>query len=379
MRPNHTIDQTDILFFFTNTPCPRLQKKIKIASKCGRTTVIYWQRSVFSFETGLKENVLEIPIQAVLFSGRGLWRILSFLIFIRKALPLLHQILNVKKIYVDYLDVLIIISIFIQNSNIEIIYEVGDLVSLQYGGHPIITYIFSRLEKILLRRVCLLVLSSPFFWSEYYKKIYKGNWMLIENLPEQEVWNRFVRKHNDKKCVVGFIGSIRYAKPIECLLQTTKEMRDSGYDMNILFAGTGPDANDIYHKTKGLSYITFIGPYEYEKDAPSLYGKVDIIFSVYDTSIANVRIALPNRFYESIVCGLPIIVAKGTCLEKYVMKYDIGYSVAYSSISELQLSLESHYNRDRRSLRIRKALDSINKEEFFYDKYYPQLVRLFAI
>jgi len=373
------LEKTEILFFLTNTPCPRLQKKIKAASKCANTSVIYWLRSNYSFETGLTDLALLLPIKGNFLNSNGIWRIVSFLIFIKNAIPLLFRAKKVKIIFIDYIDVLFFTRLFYRNRNIKLIYEVGDLINLQYGCHSQIVACFSSIEKFLMKKVTTLILPSPFFWSEYYKYIFTGNWMLMENLPEAKVWNNFVKKQCDEEYVVGFIGSIRYLKPLKCLFEAIKVMRSAGHNIRIIFAGTGPDEKELFLLAKDLDFVTFSGAYQYEKDAPRLYGMVDMIYSVYDSSIANVKIALPNRLYEAIICSLPIVVAKGTNLEKYVNAYEIGYAVDYLSIGEHVNVLESQMNNDQKAQAINKSLQKINKAAFMYDKYYDELKHLFSL
>ncbi len=77
----HTIGETDILFYLTNMPTPRMQKHIKIASECGHVTVIYWKRFNIAYKTGLTDRVLELPIEASFLNNHGLFRIIAFFIF----------------------------------------------------------------------------------------------------------------------------------------------------------------------------------------------------------------------------------------------------------------------------------------------------------
>lgn len=378
-KKKHTIEETEILCYLTNFPTPRMQKKIKVAAGCGKVTVVYWKRSAVDFKSGLPDNILEIPVAASWGNNRGFCRIVAFMIFALKSWSLLHRIQKVKKVYVNYLDVLLVACLRFGKRDIEFIYAVGDLASVQYGGHPLITGTVKFLEKMLMKRVSVLILSSPFFWSEYYDQIYRGRWELIENMPEQRIWENFRGKQAGKPCVVGYIGWIRDGRPIKCLLTAVKELREEGYDIRVFFAGFGPDDQEIRETAADLDFVSFYGHYQYDKDAPNLYATVDIIFSVYDISVKNGKILLPNRFYECAICGLPIIVAKETKLENYMDKYGIGYSVDYLSVSDMKEALISHISGDARATQIKKALESIDKSGFFYDQYYPVLTAIFKI
>lgn len=46
-----------------------------------------------------------------------------------------------------------------------------------------------------------------------------------------------------------------------------------------------------------------------------------------DTTSGNVRIAEPNKLYESIFFETPIVVSTGTFLEERVKEYNAGYAI----------------------------------------------------
>lgn len=375
----HTVEETDILCYLTNFPGPRMQKQINVASTCGKVTLVYWKRSDIAYKSGLSDSVLEIPVLAAFFNNRSIFRMIAFMIFAFKSWPLLGRADAAKKVYINYLDVLFMSCLKFRKKDVEFIYAVGDLASVQYGGNPVVTRTVKFLEKILMKKVSILILSSPYFWSEYYKHIYQGRWQLIENMPEKKIWVNYQGKQNRKPCVVGYIGWIRDRRPIECLFRAVSELREAGHDIKVFLAGFGPDDKALRKIAAAMDFVSFQGHYQYNKDAPGLYGKVDIIFSVYDISIKNGEILLPNRFYECAICSLPIMVAKGTKLEEYMNKYGIGYAVDYLSVDAMKEALISHITFDSKSRQISLSLDRIDKSVFYYDHYYPVLVDVFDL
>ena len=50
---------------------------------------------------------------------------------------------------------------------------------------------------------------------------------------------------------------------------------------------------------------------DYES-ALELYAKCDLMFALYDPAIPNHRYSAPNKVYEAMLLGKPIIVAEGT-------------------------------------------------------------------
>jgi len=107
-------------------------------------------------------------------------------------------------------------------------------------------------------------------------------------------------------------------------------------DVKVFIAGSGPGYKDILDYVKGKDYVEMYGPYNYEKEIVSLYEKVDCVYAVYDTNLKNVRIALPNRLYEAIVCEIPIIAAKGTRLGQFIEENQIGMTVKDDSRDQLK-------------------------------------------
>ena len=69
------------------------------------------------------------------------------------------------------------------------------------------------------------------------------------------------------------------------------------------------------------------GTFENPKDLQDIYSKIDISIVCYDTTSGNVRIAEPNKLYESIFFKTPIVVSSGTFLEDRVKEYNAGYAI----------------------------------------------------
>ena len=71
-----------------------------------------------------------------------------------------------------------------------------------------------------------------------------------------------------------------------------------------------------------------------------------MIYSIYDASKKNVRIALPNKLYESVHCHLPIMVAKDTYLAEIVQDWGVGIAAKHNNGEEIKAALMKLY-KDR--------------------------------
>lgn len=336
----------NIVFMFPNEPNPRFTKRMKLTSQNGfRTYLIYWNRGVNTPFT-LPGNVVTFSVNLPVRLGERKKKFFLLPVFLYKSLKRLIKI-KPDIIHVGLIDMLFVAKVykFIFNKNVKIVYEIGDLPKFiinKYSGfkeHLRKFIIF--LEKKLTKDINLLILTSPYFWSDYYEEfISKDKYLYIANAPSKELFGNFQKKELKGKIVIGYVGFLRYKKQILNLIEATREYKDV---FELYIAGEGPDAEEIRQyiiETKASDFIKMSGAYNYIEDIVGIYEKIDIVYSVYDTTFENVKLALPNKLYEAIVCELPIIVAKNTQLEKFVLDYEIGFSVDDQDMEDLFPVLE---------------------------------------
>ncbi len=78
--------------------------------------------------------------------------------------------------------------------------------------------------------------------------------------------------------------------------------------------------------------IFFYGKLKYD-DTLRLERDCDIMLAIYDPSLENHRFAAPNKFYEALMLGKPVIMVKGTGMSDVVSEYDLGCLIEYSEES----------------------------------------------
>jgi len=217
----------------------------------------------------------------------------------------------------------------------HIVLEIADLPANSYIER--FGFLSKALEALVNREVSSadsIVITSPYYYSDYYKqktRFRENDVFLFENVPEQSVFSGFKKKPHDI-FRVAFIGGVRYFDSIRTLFEAGK-----GVDgLEVLIAGKGPDYERVLELSKTYSNAKITGEYNYKKEIVNLYSEVDLVYAVYNTKGINERLALPNKLYEAIVCGIPIVVAKGTCLEQYVNELGVGYSVEYGNVEQLR-------------------------------------------
>lgn len=206
----------------------------------------------------------------------------------------------------------------------------------------------------------LIVVTSPGFL-----KLFSSNRGVIvrENFPSHsdiESMSMVGRGNDDQSKVltIGFVGAIRYLSQLQLLIQAQDDLSDV---FNINIHG-GPDSDirslieNMGFKTKIGHSIFIFGPYSYKDEISRIYSNIDLIFSVYDSIQPNVRLALPNKLYEAIVVGKPILVAKDTFLAEVVSDLRIGWALPYLDVEQSEFTHE-----------LSKILEEVSSYNVSYD------------
>lgn len=93
-------------------------------------------------------------------------------------------------------------------------------------------------------------------------------------------------------------------------------------DCELHIAGFGKYEKHFKHLSETSSNIIFYGKLSYEK-VLELENSCDIMTAIYEPSSEH-SFAAPNKFYESLMLGKPVIMVKGTGMSEVVSQYDIG-------------------------------------------------------
>lgn len=329
-----------ISFVLSHIPDPRMYRRIIAFKKEFDVSVICIRRTnqdlfVQKDLEGVNHYVKDIymPPQSKIFK-----RVKASRKYQQFILDVIEEI-NPNIIYTEGLDSLIAIKKYSLSHNVKVIYEVADLRECYLKEEPkslfrkIIDTVICKRERSVFDCVTMLVVTSMKFYDLHYKDFFpKEKVFFLPNMPELNAFNSYQSKVHNAGFTVGFIGGLRYLKQMYLLVDAAKEAK-----VDVVIAGGVVDsANDAFIEyCSSMSNVKIIGRYNYDNDIARLYGMMDVIYAVYEADNANVRIALPNKLYEAIYCGLPIIVAKTTYLSEVVKEWNVGVAVSHKDKKEL--------------------------------------------
>ncbi|WP_101331418.1 glycosyltransferase family 4 protein [Halalkalibacillus sediminis] len=354
----------------SHIPNPRMLKRIKAVENDFNVVLIYWDRGQLeneTFEINHNHKVLKVSIKAP--QGKPIKKLIPL---VRYMFNVLAKLKNEKPdiVHAGNLDMLMIAAIYQKhfNKKTKIIYEVADLPKYSFikkanSPKTILAKLLQSLEKKLTSRVSKIILTSPYFWEEYFSKFIKlDKYLFIPNSPSKKLFSKYVKKKHDN-FTIGYIGSVRYIEQLKMLIDVVEEMDKN---IKVLIAGSGPGYSEIKEYSKDKKFVEVYGPYNYEEEIVRLYEKVDCTYAVYNTKLNNVKIALPNRLYESIVCEIPIIGTKNTELGSFIEQNQIGININEDK-QELKEALIMLKNSSELNNLYQKNCNKI-KSDYYYEK-----------
>jgi glycosyltransferase involved in cell wall biosynthesis len=131
---------------------------------------------------------------------------------------------------------------------------------------------------------------------------------------------------------IFYAGVIHKSRGLEYLIKAIEHITD----VKLTIAGTGPDKDfleNISSDTK--AYIRYIGPIPYEEVIERTI-ESDLLFAFYDPSIPNNKYASPNKLFEAMMCGKPIIMNSGIAASEIILEEECGLIVPYGDINAIR-------------------------------------------
>lgn len=266
----------------------------------------------------------------------------------------LTDLLHSKLIYVSGAKIVFTMFFYfllIRCLNKTVVYEIPDLPLRK--GSWVLNYVKSSVFKF----VVFILFKNIVVTSDAFKKRLpkKKNYLVCENLPSVD----FIDQENmateigrKKIFDVVFIGALRYLSQMKMLIRYAVEK-----NYRICFNGGPSDVQrelEAYALDQGSNGLVEFGGEFNQSEIASLYSTAKFIFSVYDSSQENVKLALPNKLYESMLFEKPIIVARNTYLAVKVSENNAGFSVcsqSYESFSaDMNVGMKIEYLVDKTSI-----------------------------
>lgn len=341
---------------------PAVKRKAIVSYSCGfEPHIIYWDRKNIE-QVHYEEPITYIPIRVGKTSyGRGIFNLYKRLLFTFKLVGKLRNV-NPYAIHACDLDTVIpaVAYKFLFRRDTRIVYDILDFI--QTFSSPIPNCIRNILTKIdrFAMGISTYIIIPDENRLNFIPRKYRPKIRIIYNCPDISFCylpKCSVEKSDGRRIMILYVGGLSNDRGIKELLEVVKEMPDL---VTLLVGGQGIMEDLVRQYSAKYENVSYMGQVEYE-EVLKLTSVADILYAVYNPDFETNKSASPNKFFEAIAYGKPIIVAKGTSINDKVAEYNMGYVVDYSQES-LKITLLSlrKYELCQKGLNATKAWGKYN-------------------
>lgn len=332
---------------------------------------IYWDRHCLGRE-GPGEIPISLPAKVGSGVGNGFailrWQIKLFVALYknRKDFDVLHA--------VDF-DSIIPAYIIARAFKKRIVFDVYDKYTDARNISGLSRKCIDSIENFFCKNSDVLILADELRIKQHRLNKEK-NVHVIENVPGIEVEYLPLQKEKPVILKVSYAGSLEHChRGIENLLECAAQRSD--IELNI--AGFGALSDLCIEYSKKYKNIKFHGRVEPEF-CLEIMRDSHVVFGMYYKTILNHLYAAPNKYYEHLVLGRPLISTEGTPPGIKVDKYKTGWAIGESkdSIDKLLDEIKLNYSdvvirgENARNLWTNKYKKLYSKEGF--DESYKKIL-----
>lgn len=364
----------NILFFISHQPNPRFVKQINFLAKTNTVSLAHFQRNTLAnLDASIDARVIRNNFGEIPNASKPLKRIWTYIKTI-KSIKKLIKANEYEVVLVNNLDVLLLYLFsrpwFFRKKDTTIAIEISDLREYVFGS-GLLAKTLQFLERALYaKHIDKLIVTSEKYHTYHFKKFYKKDVFVLENklLSREIKITDTIKKRDSSKTIIGIVGLLLRRDEYIKLFETYK----GNQNIEIHVYGKGEYEELVKDYANKHDNITYFGPYNAFNDTQRIYASLDIIYLIYDIDQVslNNRLALPNKLYECMYYGVPLLCSKDTYLAEKVKEYGVGTDIDYKVEGEIEAGVTFLMNNMGAMKEHFKTLD---KNLFLGDDDYTKL------
>jgi len=250
--------------------------------------------------------------------------------------------------------------------SVSLIFDACDWYSANFVKNKLLSWLFNIMERFTVHETNELIICEPEREEQIQFKLQKKP-LVMPNIPDidvnkiTEVQERF--KFNNEKPVLAYMGFFGADRFLEQLLTLAERE-----PFNLLIAGYGnKEVMDKCKKVAIRDNVKYFGRVDIA-DGLNMENAADVVYAMYCKNIPNHIYAAPNKYYEAMMLGKPLITTKGTIPGGKVEKYGTGWAIE-ESVEELRILL--------RGLNKADIEERGQRASFLWDKSFKNYIHLF--
>lgn len=275
--------------------------------------------------------------------SRVIPNVINFIIFLElffkisiKGIKYRPEIIHAHDFYV--LPIAVLIKIF---CNSKIIYDAHELESETTHRSKKMRILVNFIEKMCLRKINFFITVSPSILDWYVEKYHFKNSEIILNSPVidkimtgKKGSNYFREKYSlpSDTTIYLYLGKLALGRGIHTILDAFTKISPK---FIVIFMGAGPLETEIQVLAEKHTNI-FLHEQVPHNTVTQISSCADFGLCLIEGVSKSYEYCLPNKLFESIFSGLPIIVSNLPDMRNLVQKYGVGICIDNSSEKLIQ-------------------------------------------
>lgn len=201
--------------------------------------------------------------------------------------------------------------------------------------------IWAITEKILIKRVDVILTINSFhqkLFSETYKKISTPE--IIFNFPSlgRKYFKDRLPQFRERRNAVLYQGIFKNHRGLKQLLEAMTVVK-SGYLDLVGFGEIEPELNQMVKLLNIDKIVRFKGRVSWDQLLnETCNAKIGIV--LFEPEGLNYQYASPNKFFEYVMAGTPVIASNIATFKEYLSIYEVGILVNIESIEEIAQAIK---------------------------------------
>jgi len=225
----------------------------------------------------------------------------------------------------------------LKKKNVIVIYDSTELTVEREKG---IKRIIWKLIQIICLPYCDFVIQAEPFRLEFFSKEYKVNadkLVMIGNFPYLKNSNCTEREKKDDKIRVLYFGIIGAGRGYHELVKAFDGFTE--YELHLIGPGKKKYISEIKELCKESNNIKILPPVK-NTEIESVFSQYDIGYAYYENTQLNNYYCAPNKIYDYLNNGLPVISNNYPGLIAILEKNNVGVCIPSISKENISLAIE---------------------------------------
>jgi glycosyltransferase involved in cell wall biosynthesis len=328
------------------------------------------EKNLFNKE---KIDIYRKGIKATFGGGfkKNIFSLLKFQISLLKSL--IQNRKDIDIVHACDFDTGLTCFIFAKMFRKKIIYDIFDYYLDCCNVPKILYYLIKVLDNFVINNSDVVVLCNE-QRIEQIEGTHPKKIVIIHNTPIQncKFQSEQIKNNINRKIKIVYVGIfMKKERMLEELMEVVAENKE--YELHI--AGFGEIEEQVKEYSKKSENIKYYGKISYVETL-ELESNCDIMVAIYNPNKRNHYFAAPNKFYEALMLGKPLIMVKGTGMSEIIEKNKLGEVIQFNKFS-LKEGLKNLSNCKKEWESIGKKMKKIYTEEYSWNEMRKRIINLY--